>query len=102
MVKWLGFMPCPTHGIIVVQRSKLLRAILFIHEALAGTLAVCRFRALLGFLEHLKVLLDKAKMKMFGLYRPLTFGNELTTGPATLVRIDNRMRGCVQVYVFAC
>ena len=84
MVKWLGFLPSPMHGIIAVQRSKLMRASTTIVQALAGRLTVDGYRSLLGFLEHLKVLLDHPKRCMLGLYRPLLKGHEIGSGPATL------------------
>ena len=40
MVKWLGFLPSPMHGLIVVQRSKLMKASQAIALALAGRLTV--------------------------------------------------------------
>jgi hypothetical protein len=92
MVKWLGFLPCPMHGIIVAERNKLLRAMLAIHQALDGELTVDRYRSLLGFLEHLKVLLDRPRVRMYGLYRPLRRGHEIDRGPAALVRIDPFMQ----------
>jgi hypothetical protein len=101
MVKWLGFLPCPMHGLIVVQQSKLVRATLFIQQALSGALSVTRYRSLLGFLEHLKVLLTNAKTRMYGLYRPLKQGQEITQGPATLVRIDDRMRTSLKAWILA-
>ena len=100
MVKWLGFLPCPMHGPIVVQQSKLVRTP-FIQKALSGALSVTRYRSLLGFLEHLKVLLSNAKTRMYGLYRPLKQGQEITQSPATLVRIDDRMRTSLQAWVLA-
>jgi len=101
MVKWLGFLPCPMHGLIVVQQSKLVRATLFVQQALSGALSVTRYRSLLGFLEHLKVLLSNAKTRMYGLYRPLQHGQEITQGPATLVKIDNRMHVSLNAWVLA-
>ena len=88
MVKWLGFLPCPMHGIIVAERNKLLRAMVAVQQALAGQLTVDKYRSLLGFLEHLKVLLDKPRVRMYGLYRPLRRGHEIDGGPAALVRVD--------------
>lgn len=101
MVKWLGFLPSPMHGLIVVQRNKLLRAAQAVALALAGGIAVDQYRSLLGFLEHLKVLLDHPRRRMYGLYRPLRSGQEISMGPATLVRIDERMRSSLQAWAFA-
>ena len=74
MVKWLGFLPAPMHGIIAGQRSKLLRASASILDALAERLTVAAYRSLLGFLEHLRVLLSHPGSRMLGLYRPLQRG----------------------------
>ena len=46
------------------------------------------YRSLLGFLEHLKVLVDRPRVRMYGLYRPLRQGQEIDQGPAALVRMD--------------
>ena len=92
MVKWLGFLPAPMHGLIAVQRDKLLRAIQVIQEVLAGSLTVDRYRSLMGFLEHLKLLVDRPKARTAHLYRPLQSGQEIDSGPATLVRVDQLMR----------
>ena len=100
MVKWLGFLPCPMHGRIVVQRAKLLRALMAVREALAGHLSVDRYRSLLGFLEHLKFLLPSPKLRMRGLYRPLRSGQEITSGPATLVLVTYRMRASLTCLLY--
>jgi len=92
MVKWLGFLPSPMHGIVAVPRNKLLRAIAAVQQALASQLTVDKYRSLLGFLEHLKVLLPRPRLLMYGLYRPLRRGQEIDSGPASLVRADDIMR----------
>jgi hypothetical protein len=101
MVKWLGFLPCPMHGLIVVQRAKLLRALVAVRAVLAGQLSVDRYRSLLGFLEHLKFLLPSPKLRMRGLYRPLRAGQELTLGPATIVLVTHRMRDSLTTWIAA-
>ena len=101
MVKWLGFLPSPMHGIIAVQRSKLMRASTTIIQALAGRLTVDGYRSLLGFLEHLKVLLDHPKRRMLGLYRPLLKGHEIGSGPATLVRMTVTIRETLNEWLVA-
>ena len=70
------------HGIIVAERNKLLRAMIAVQQALAGQLTVDEYRSLLGFLEHLNVLLDRPRVRMYGLYRPLRLGHEIDGGPA--------------------
>jgi len=101
MVKWLGFLPCPMHGIIVAERNKLLRALIAVQQALAGQLTVDRYRSLLGFLEHLKVLLDRPRVRMYGLYRPLRRGHEIDAGPAALVRVDPFMAYSLKHWITA-
>ena len=101
MVKWLGFLPAPMHGLIAVQRSKLLRASSAIVEALGGRLPVDGYRSLLGFLEHLKVLLPFAGRRMLGLYRPLQRDQELGGGPATLVVPTGAMRDTLKSWLVA-
>jgi hypothetical protein len=101
MVKWLGFLPCPMHGLIVVQRAKLLRALLAVREVLSGLITVDRYRSLLGFLEHLKFLLPSPRLRMRGLYRPLRAGHEITLGPATLVTVTQRMHDSLQTWILA-
>ena len=98
MVKWLRFLPSPMHGLIVVQRSKLMKASQAIALALAGRITVDKYRALLRYLEHLKVLLPHPRRRMYGLYRPLRAGQEIAFGPATLVRITQRMRTSLQAW----
>ena len=97
MVKWLGFMPSPMHGLVLFQRNKLARATHAILETLAGRTTVDRYRSLLGFLEHLKLLLDHPRRRMYGLYRPLRSGQEVSTGPATIIRIDDHMRTSLKI-----
>jgi hypothetical protein len=89
------------HGIIAVQRSKLMRASTTIIQALAGRLTVDGYRSLLGFLEHLKVLLDHPKRRMLGLYRPLLKGHEIGSGPATLVRMTVTIRETLNEWLVA-
>jgi len=101
MVKWLGFLPSPMHGLIVVQKVKLLRAIAAIKTALTTGITFAKYRAMLGFLEHLRLLVDNGKRRMYGLYRPLRRGHEATEGPAAIVRVDNRMRDSLNAWVLA-
>jgi hypothetical protein len=89
------------HGLIAVQRSKLLRASSAIVEALGGRLPVDGYRSLLGFLEHLKVLLPFAGRRMLGQYRPLQRDQELGGGPATLVLPTGAMRDTLKSWLVA-
>ena len=91
-VKWLGFHPCLHHGLVTVAHEKLLRASTTIDTLLAGRLTVDHYRSLLGFIEHLSFLLPRARLRMAGLYRPLRGGEEIARGPATVVRVDERMQ----------
>ena len=50
MVKWLGCLPSPMHGLIVVQRSKLMKASQAISLTLISRITVDKYRALLGYL----------------------------------------------------
>lgn len=101
MVKWLGFLPCPMHGLILVQRNKLARATHAILQALAGETTVDNYRSPDGFLERLKLLLDNTRRRLYGLYLPLKSGQEISSGPATLVDIDDIMRTSLQDWVLA-
>ena len=91
MVTWLGFLPSPMHGFVAVQRSKLLRAMVALKAAVEGRLPFDRYRSLMGFLEHLKIMVDRPRLRMAALYRPMLAGHEASLGPATLVVPDQDM-----------
>ena len=83
---WLGILIFSSLGLIVVPRSKLLRAASDCSKAVANSLPFDDYRSLMGLLEHIRHACGWPRRLMHGLYRPHGPEGESQQGPATLVQ----------------
>ena len=83
---WLGIYIFAGLGLVVIPRSKLVRATSALRLALAGNLQFDDYQSLMGLLEHIRHASCWPRSIMHGLYRPHGPEGEGRHGPATLVR----------------
>ena len=82
---WLGIYIFAGLGLIVVPRSKLVRASAALNSAMSATLQFDDYQSLMGLLEHIRHASCWPRRIMHGLYRPHGPDGESRRGPATLV-----------------
>lgn len=88
---WLGVLILTTLGIVVVPKSKLLRAAAAISGALKGSQPFHVYRSLLGLLEHLRAVNLRGRNVMHGLYAPHRPTGASRFGPNGRVQCDELM-----------
>ena len=89
---WIGVLLIPALGIVVVPRSKLLRAARAIDALLASGLEFHEYRSLCGLLEHLRAVNLRGRNVMHGLYVPHGPDGASRDGPSGWVTCDLLMR----------
>ena len=67
---WIGALIFTTLGLMVIPRSKILRASQVLKEVLQGTVQFQQYRSLIGLLEHLRCIARLPRRFMHGLYKP--------------------------------
>ena len=97
-VEWIGILMLLGIGLVVVPKSKLLRARDGIKKALAGTAEFGDYRSLIGLLEHLRHVAHRTADTVNALYRPHGKGGAWETGPSTIVEIDSAMRAALELW----
>ena len=95
-VVWLGAHISTSLGLIWVPKDKATKAAAALRTALAGALAVGDYRRLLGFLVSLLFMVGGDKRLLHHIFRPVKPGEELDSGPSTLVVVDELMRPILQ------
>ena len=93
---WIGVLLIPALGIVVVPRSKLLRAARAIDALLASGLEFHEYRSRCGLLEHLRAVNLRGRNVMHGLYEPHGPAGASRHGPNGLVRCSGLMRKQLQ------
>jgi len=88
---WLGIAIFASLGILVVPKSKLVRAAASVTEALSGTITFDVYRSLMGLLEHIRHATRWPKRIMHGLYRPHGPEGASRDGPGGIVKPDQFM-----------
>ena len=83
---WLGLLLFGRLGLIVVPKSKLLRATAALRKTLNGDMEFCEYRMLTGLLEHLRCVNCEGRYIMHGLYEPHKPTGESRFGPNAIVR----------------
>eukprot|EP00965_Chrysotila_dentata_P125202 4139355-Pleurochrysis_carterae.AAC.1 len=68
--RWLGALLFATLGVIVIPKSKLLRASVQLRAAISGHLDFAGYRALVGVLQHFRCINRAAPHTMYALYHP--------------------------------
>ena len=82
---WLGIYIFAGLGLVVIPRSKLLRASDATRRTLSKALPFDEYQSLMGLLEHIRHAACWPRSIMHGLYRPHGPEGESRRGPATLV-----------------
>ena len=90
-VIWLGGGLAAGLGLVWVPREKAARAALGLRTAIAGKMEVGDYRRLVGFLVSVLFMLGGDKTLLSHIFRPVKPGQELSSGPATLVWVDDLM-----------
>ena len=98
-IMWLGALPNAHLGYLSIPPAKLLRVQEALAQALKSQLTLTDYRSLMGFLEWVAWCFSHARQRFFGLYRPFQPGQEVTTGPATLVKADPKMVAKLQWWI---
>ena len=83
---WLGILVFSMLGMLVVPRTKLLKASVALQEALNARLPFDEYRSVIGLLEHMRHALCLPRRLMHGLYFPHGPQGEGQRGPCTIVR----------------
>ena len=91
-VVWLGAHLSTTLGLIWVPKDKAIKAAATLRTALRGELQVGDYRRLLGYLVSLLFMVGGDKALLHHVFRPVRPGEELDSGPATPVVVDELMR----------
>ena len=98
-VVWLGAHLSTTLGLIWVPKDKATKAAASLRTALRGELPVGDYRRLLGYLVSLLFMVGGNKQLLHHVFRPVKPGEELDSGPATLVTVDELMRPVLQQWL---
>ena len=98
-VVWLGAHLSTSLGLIWVPKDKAAKAAATLRTALAGELQVGDYRRLLGYLVSLLFMVGGDKRLLHHIFRPVKPGEELDSGPATLVFVDELMRPALDRWV---
>ena len=98
-VVWLGAHLSTSLGLIWVPKDKAAKAAATLRTALAGELQVGDYRRLLGYLVSLLFMVGGDKRLLHHIFRPVKPGEELDSGPATLVFVDELMRPALERWV---
>lgn len=93
--EWIGVLLLVGIGIVVVPRYKLLRASQALEAALRSDLTFDDYRALVGLLEHLRVVAQLEAHATNVLYRPHGPHGDGRRGPNAVVHPDGLMRECL-------
>eukprot|EP00965_Chrysotila_dentata_P000379 13164-Pleurochrysis_carterae.AAC.1 len=73
--RWLGTLLFATLGIVVIPKSKLMRAAVQLRQALGGALDFSEYSALVGVLEHFRCIHRSPPHSMRALYNPHRTGS---------------------------
>ena len=91
-VVWLGACLAAGLGLVWLPREKAVHAAAALDTALRGEMAVSEYRRVLGFLVSLLFMMGGDKGLLHHIFRPVRPGEEIDSGPATLVFVDECMR----------
>ena len=91
-VVWLGACLAAGLGLVWLPREKAVHAAAALDTALRGEMAVSEYRRVLGFLVSLLFMMGGNKGLLHHIFRPVRPGEEIDSGPATLVFVDECMR----------
>ena len=94
--KWLGVVLVLALDVVVVPKSKLLRASAVVSDTLQDATPFHVYRSLCGLLEHLRAVCLVGRNVMHGLYRPHSQQGDEGHGPNSLVVCDLLMRKQLQ------
>ena len=89
---WLGACLAAGLGLVWLPREKAVHAAAALDTALRGEMAVSEYRRVLGFLVSLLFMMGGDKGLLHHIFRPVRPGEEIDSGPATLVFVDECMR----------
>ena len=91
-VKWLGCFSAAGIGIVWLPADKAIRAASGILTTLEGRMEVGEYRRLVGLLVSIRFMLGGESKLLHHIFRPMKPGEELDSGPATIVKVDELMR----------
>lgn len=89
--EWVGVIIVAGLGLVVVAKSKLLRASGAIARARKGALEFHEYRSLCGLLEHLRTVNLSGRHIKHGLYRPHVDQTRESASPNSLIHCDELM-----------